>query len=135
MYLASAGKMPPAAKLCVWLATLVVLELALQALGSPVSVGVIDTQDIVTRLAGLAIALIAASIFKLSLKAAECRWNGPRYGPQALPWLAGALCLLAGWLAGTFWPNSGDEHSYTFIADTFLAGRLSNPPPPDLELF
>ena len=40
-----------------------------------------------------------------------------------------------GWLAGTFWPNSGDEHSYTFIADTFLAGRFSNPPPPDLELF
>ncbi|MDB5396624.1 MAG: hypothetical protein JWM91_4130 [Rhodospirillales bacterium] len=32
-------------------------------------------------------------------------------------------------------PNSADEHGFLFEAATFLKGRLSNPPPPDPELF
>ena len=49
-----------------------------------------------------------------------------------LPWrhcgstilLAFFGCLLAGWAGGVSWPNSGDEYSYVFLADTFRAGRL-----------
>ena len=60
-----------------------------------------------------------------------------------LPWrhcgstilLAFFGCLLAGWAGGVSWPNSGDEYSYVFLADTFRAGRLWNPPPPDPLLF
>jgi hypothetical protein len=44
-------------------------------------------------------------------------------------------CILAGWLGGVAWPNSGDEYSYVYLTDTFLAGRLWNPAPPDPVLF
>lgn len=127
--------MHPAVRPLVQLAFLVVLGLALQALGSPLSVGAINSQDIVTRFTALAAVWIALLTFKASLDAAACDWRLPQCEPSALPWAAGGLCLLVGWLAGTFWPNSGDEHSYTFIADTLLDGRFSNPPPPDPELF
>ncbi len=59
----------------------------------------------------------------------------PAIDPAWSPWLVGLVCLPLGYLAGTFWPNSGDEHSYVFLADTLLAGRLVNPPAPDPELF
>ncbi len=37
---------------------------------------------------------------------------------------------LIGWLVLEHFPNSGDEYCYLYQADTFLAGRLSNPPHP-----
>jgi hypothetical protein len=49
--------------------------------------------------------------------------------------VAFAGCLAAGLLGGVSWPNSGDEYSYVFLADTFLAGRLYDPAPPDPVLF
>lgn len=60
-----------------------------------------------------------------------------------LPWrrcgftilLAFFGCLIAGWIGGVSWPNSGDEYSYVFLADTFRAGRLWDPPPPVPLLF
>jgi hypothetical protein len=61
----------------------------------------------------------------------------------ALPWerpaatigVAAVLCLVAGGLGGVWWPNSGDEYSDVFLADTLLAGRLWNPTPADPWLF
>ena len=107
---------------------LALIEAAFQTL-RPTIIG--STQPLTGAL-HIAIALL---LLRVSLAAAERAWRLPRCSPAVLPWLAGALCLLTGWLAGTFWPNSGDEHSYTFLADTLLAGRFSNPPPPDPELF
>ncbi len=107
---------------------LALVEAALQTL-SPTIIG--GTQPVVGALR----IVIALFLFRVSLVAARSGWGLPRCSPWVLPWVSGALCLLTGWLAGTFWPNSGDEHSYTFLADTLLAGRFSNPPPPDPELF
>ena len=85
-----------------------------------------------TSLAALCVALIAlTAIFAAARRALRL----PGIPDEALPWVAGLLCLPLGWLAGTSWPNSGDEHSYLFLADTLLAGRLTNPPAPDPELF
>jgi hypothetical protein len=61
----------------------------------------------------------------------------------ALPWdrpgfavvLAVLGCLVAGWLGGVAWVNSGDEYCNLFLADTFRAGRLWDPPSPDPVLF
>ena len=107
----------------------------LQPLGCAVSVGITCSGDVFTRAALLATALIPVPILILSLAVASKGWDPLRFNPAIIPWLSGALCLITGALAGTFWPNSGDEHAYVFLADTFLAGRLSNPAPPDLELF
>lgn len=74
---------------------------------------------------GLVLALLAANQF----------WHLPWRKPSFTIALAFLGCLAAGWLAGVSWPNSGDEYSYTVLADTLLAGRLSNPAPPDPELF
>jgi hypothetical protein len=63
------------------------------------------------------------------------QWHFTLINPAILPWLSGGACVIVGWLAGTSWPNSGDEHSYVFLADTILAGRWQNPAAPDAELF
>jgi hypothetical protein len=118
-----------------WAVCLTALEFALQGIGMPVSVGIWDCMHWPTVIAAASAILIAVPLFAAALSAATCGWTWPSLDPSKLPWLAGGLCLLTGMLAGTFWPNSGDEHSYTFLADTFLAGRLSNPAPPDPELF
>lgn len=68
--------------------------------------------------------------------------DGARTLPP-LPWrqegvaigLAFFGCLVAGWLGGVSWPNSGDEYSYIVLADMFRAGQLVGPPPPDPALF
>ncbi len=60
-----------------------------------------------------------------------------------LPWRRPAFAiaaaffgsLAAGWLGGVSWPNSGDEYSYVFLADTLRAGRLWDVAPPDPQLF
>ena len=109
--------------------------MALQPLGCAVSVGITCSGDAFTHAALFATALIVVPMLILSLAVASKGWDPLRCKPAMIPWLVGALCLLTGALAGTFWPNSGDEHAYVFLADTFLAGRLSNPPPPDLKLF
>ena len=127
--------MRPAVNPLIWIAYLTVLEFALQATGMPLSMGVWDPLHPSTVIAAASAALIAVPLFAASLCSAARGWNCSPFGVSLFPWLAGAGCLLTGWLAGTFWPNSGDEHSYTFLADTLLAGRLSNPPPPDPELF
>ena len=116
------------ALLFVALVCLALIEAALQVF-SPTIIG--NTEPLI----GILRIPIALLLVPVSLVAARSGWSLPQCSPAVLPWAAGALCLLTGWLAGTFWPNSGDEHSYTFLADTLLAGRLSNPPPPDPELF
>jgi hypothetical protein len=79
---------------------------------------------------------LVATVALLPIFAAACRpWRFPAIRPVVVPWLAGALSLVVCWLAGMSWPNSGDEHSYVFLADTLLAGRFVNPPAPDPDLF
>ncbi len=63
--------------------------------------------------------------------------------PAPWPTLRPALllpCVLAASLAvalaaESWWPNSADEYDYTLLAQTFLHGRLWNPPPPAAPLF
>ena len=63
--------------------------------------------------------------------------------PVALPFrntstvigLAFVGCLLASVVGGVAWPNSGDEYSYTFLADLMLHGRITTEPPSDQSLF
>lgn len=71
----------------------------------------------------------------LALQAANRPWRLPWRAPSVAIGLAVLGCILTGWLAGVSWPNSGDEYSYVFLADTFLAGRLWNTPPSDPGLF
>ena len=84
---------------------------------------------------GMLHVMVGIVVLLLCLVAARGSWGLPAIPPAALPWIAAALCLLTGALAGSFWPNSGDEYSYAYLADTLLAGRLHNPPVPDLALF
>ncbi len=79
----------------------------------------------VLGLAAVVLALQAANRFR------HLPWHKPFF-PIGLSVLG---AVLTGWLAGVSWPNSGDEYSYVFLADTFLAGRFWNPPPPDPALF
>jgi len=105
------------------------LAVALTELRIPSIVGVpVPVADIARLLLGLVgfiFALDAASQF-------------PRL-PWRRPWVVILIafigCVAAGWLGGVSWPNSGDEYSYVFLADTFRAGRLWDPPPPDPLLF
>ncbi len=73
--------------------------------------------------------------FGIALGVANQFWRLPWRRPTFSIMLAFFGCLAAGWLGGVSWPNSGDEYSYTFLADTFRAGRLWNPAPPDDMLF
>jgi hypothetical protein len=53
-------------------------------------------------------------------------------------WLAPATflaTLAVQFLSTAWWPNSGDEYGYLFLADTLLHGRLYNPPAPVPDLF
>jgi hypothetical protein len=115
----------------VWIATLIASAIVLTILQTYwpfLSLSV----SLAGSLAALCVALIALTA---TFAAARRALRLPGIPTGALPWVAGLACLPVGWLAGTFWPNSGDEHSYLFLADTLLAGRLTNPPAPDPELF
>jgi hypothetical protein len=46
-----------------------------------------------------------------------------------------AAVLATQFLSTAWWPNSGDEYGYTYLADTLLHGRLTNPPPPLPRIF
>jgi hypothetical protein len=76
---------------------------------------------------------IVGFIAALEFASQPCRVWWPR--PWIVILLAFIGCVTAGWLGGVSWPNSGDEYSYLFLADTFRAGRLWDSPPPDSELF
>ena len=71
----------------------------------------------------------------VALAVANAFWRLPWRRPSTAIALAFLGCLLAGWLGGVSWPNSGDESAYVYQADTFAAGRLWNPPPIDPLLF
>jgi hypothetical protein len=71
----------------------------------------------------------------IGLFVANAFWRLPWRQPSIAIGLAFLGCLLAGWLGGVSWPNSGDESAYLYQADTFAAGRLSNPAPADPLLF
>ncbi|HTR13667.1 MAG TPA: hypothetical protein VMI72_10570 [Roseiarcus sp.] len=119
------------AKAPFWLGVLMscaLVETALQTY-APSIVGMTSWS---AAIVSLAIAPVAVGA---TFDAASRPWRFPRIAPTAPLWLAGGLCILVGWLAGTFWPNSGDEHSYVFLADTLLGGRLTNRPAPDPKLF
>jgi hypothetical protein len=79
--------------------------------------------------------VIGIVMFAAALVFADRFWRLPWRRPSVAIALAFLGCLLAGWFGGVAWPNSGDEYSYVYLADTFLAGRLWNPVPPDPELF
>jgi hypothetical protein len=74
-------------------------------------------------------------VIRFAFLAADQSWHLPWQWSGFAVVLAFFGCLVAGWLGGVAWPNSGDEYSYVYLADTFRAGRLWNPPPPDSALF
>jgi hypothetical protein len=80
----------------------------------------------------LAIGLLALLV---AFRGANQFWRLPWQRPSSAIALAFCGCLVAGLLGGVAWPNSGDEYSYVFQADTFAAGRLWDPAPPDPVLF
>ncbi len=63
-----------------------------------------------------------------------CRVGGS-IGLAWLPVAAFAGTLLIEVAAESWWPNSGDEYGYTFLAKTLLHGRVWNPPPPAPVIF
>jgi hypothetical protein len=100
------------------------------------------TETIVPTIIGRVVPLLNAGHFAiglfvvaLALGIADRFWRLPWRKPGFAIALSFAGCLAAGWLGGVSWPNSGDEYSYVYLADTLLAGRLTNPGPPDQELF
>jgi hypothetical protein len=95
----------------------------------PLIVGLPHTRtDLISLVIG-AVALVVA------LLAANTFWRLPWRQPAIAIALAFLGCLVAGWLGGVSWPNSGDEYAYTYQADTFAAGRLWNKAPADPSLF
>ncbi|MGA3403592.1 MAG: hypothetical protein ABSC95_30635, partial [Acetobacteraceae bacterium] len=66
-------------------------------------------------------------VVSLALDVANRSWHLPWRRPSFAIALAFLCCLVAGWLGGVSWPNSGDEYSYICLADTFRAGRLWDP--------
>ena len=86
----------------------------------------------------IAIALVAAPALDRATGRlhARCLSFGRACAERSRAFLAaGALVIvvataLIGWLALEHFPNSGDEYCYLYQADTFLAGRLWNPPRP-----
>ena len=113
---------------------------ALLLLGGGVIVGMTETRcpsivgavfpfpDLIRLLMGMVAILVALAV-------ANTFWRLPWRQPSIAIALAFLGCLLAGWLGGVSWPNSGDESAYLYQADTFAAGRLWNPPPADPLLF
>ena len=88
-------------------------------------VPLMDAGHLVLGLGAVGVALGVANQF----------WSLPWRRPGFAIALSFVGCVVAGWLGGVSWPNSGDEYSYVYLADTLLAGRLSNPAPPDPLLF
>jgi hypothetical protein len=92
-------------------------------------------------LALLAISGVAASVFARAIRwpepaTASMAWLGKNYrlGLAALAAIV-VLALGIGVAGLRAFPNSGDEYSYLFQAQTFQAGRLWNPLPPVDDVF
>ena len=85
----------------------------------------LNAADLALGLLCLGVALVSADQFP------RLPWRRPSVAIA----LAFLFCLAAGKLGGVSWPNSGDEYSYVYFADTLRLGRLWNPAPADLELF
>ena len=109
-------------------------------LGASVIVGMSETRY--PSIVGSVIPLLDLSRLDMGMvaivvafTAANTFWRLPWRRPSIAIALAFVGCLLAGWLGGVSWPNSGDESAYIYQADTFAAGRLWNPPPADPVLF
>ena len=79
--------------------------------------------------------VIGAVALRAAFASSDLGWRLPWRRPSTVIVLAFLCCLAAGWLGGVSWPNSGDEYSYVFLADTLRSGRLWVPAPPDPYLF
>jgi hypothetical protein len=80
--------------------------------------------DLATPLMDISRLVLGVFVLCLALNSANQDWRLPWQRPVFGIVLAFLVCRLAGRLDGVAWPNSGDEHSYLFLADTFLGGRL-----------
>jgi hypothetical protein len=87
-------------------------------------------------ISGVAASAFARTIRHPKLAIASMAWLGKNYwvGVAALAAIV-VLALGIGVAALRAFPNSGDEYGYLFQAQTFLAGRLWNPPPPVNDVF
>src|ERR1700730_13889812 len=58
-----------------------------------------------------------------------------KFGDGIITGVAVVLSGILAYTAAAIWPNSSDEYSYLYLADTLLRGRLYNPAPPAPGLF
>ena len=93
------------------------------------------TGTIVPVTDGLMFLVALYAIVRVAMPAANGFWQLPWQKPSVAIVLAILGSLIAGWVGGVAWPNSGDEYSYAFLADMLRAGRLWVPAPADPELF
>lgn len=95
--------MRPSVKPLVVLAGLALVELALQPLGCPLGAGAdCGAADPVSHTVLFIYVMISLLILMASIDTAAAGVEPPQCNPARLPWLAGAMCLLTGWAAGTF---------------------------------
>lgn len=113
----------------------VVLLLAAGVMGALTETQVPTIIGRVTPLIDAGHLVIGFLIVGIALAVANQFWRLPWRQPGLAIVLAFFGSLIAGWLGGVSWPNSGDEYSYVYLTDTLLAGRLWNPEPPDPVLF
>lgn len=89
----------------------------------------------VAPLWNLAQALVGVLIVRLMLRIDDRFSRIPWRSPAVTLVLAFVGCIMAGLVGGVAWPNSGDEYSYVFLADSLRAGRFWHAVPSDFELF
>ena len=129
----SAGPAPPPNAAFAWVAAALLVAggavMALAETRSPTITGLVspllNAVQLVLGLVLFGVALAAANRFR------QLPWRRPVVA-IALAFLG---CVAAGQAGGVSWPNSGDEYSYVFFADTMLSGRLWTSAPPDPVLF
>jgi hypothetical protein len=90
----------------------------------------IDQPGWLTLFDAAVMALISLVLLSAARTARVRRISGAWVVPGTL-----AAVLATQWIATTWWPNSGDEYGYRFLADTLLHGRFYNPPPPVADIF
>jgi hypothetical protein len=75
-------------------------------------------------------ALVSGYMLQVSRIARVPSFGGAWLVPASL-----AAVLILQFLSVAWWPNSGDEYGYRFLADTLLHGRFYNPPAPVPDIF